>query len=162
LKYTILSDTFENENKYGYKTMKINRIHLKKALDEKNWDLLDLLLEIDNSNINDPSYYSDTWGSYWGLLVECIFHREFQGILILLNHGIDKEIGVWGDGPRVSALEIAKEKKMFDVIDLLNSTNIPKFLRASNPPIPDLNVREKIIDDKFKTNIKNGVVFPLD
>ncbi|HRG77438.1 MAG TPA: hypothetical protein PLX69_22955 [Leptospiraceae bacterium] len=41
--------------------MTITRGHLKKAVDTKNWDLLDKLLEIDNTFINDRKYYTDGW-----------------------------------------------------------------------------------------------------
>ncbi len=68
--------------------LKTTRVHLKNAVDNHNWDLLDKLLEIDNSQINDTSLYTDTWGEWWGLLVECIRNEQVEGVKILLKHNI--------------------------------------------------------------------------
>ena len=51
----------------------VTRAHLKKACDTRNWDLLDKLLELSERDIDDKSYYTDTWGEWWGLLLECVY-----------------------------------------------------------------------------------------
>jgi len=38
----------------------VTRAHLKSACDQENWDLMDKLLEIDASKIDDHSLYTDT------------------------------------------------------------------------------------------------------
>lgn len=41
----------------------VTRAHLKGAFDQENWDLLDKLLEIDSTRINDNDLFTDTWGT---------------------------------------------------------------------------------------------------
>ncbi len=44
----------------------VTRAHLKNALDQGNWDLLDKLLEIDNTPINDNDLFTDNVGRLVG------------------------------------------------------------------------------------------------
>jgi hypothetical protein len=65
----------------------VTRAHLKSAFDQENWDLLDKLLEIDCSRINDNTLFTDTWGDWWGMLVEAVYRRSTDAVSVLLKHG---------------------------------------------------------------------------
>ncbi len=112
----------------------VTRAHLKNTVDQKNWDLLDKLLEIDNSRINDNSLYTDTWGEWWGMLNQCVFKGHEKGVRVLLKHGADCELATWGDGMLTKPIEAAKDKP--SILKLLQSSDIPTYERKSEPPLP--------------------------
>src|SRR5260221_417424 len=64
-----------------------NRSQLKAACDRQEWAFLDLLLERDATHINDHAVYTDTWGDWWGLLLECVYQGHADGVRVLLKHG---------------------------------------------------------------------------
>ena len=113
----------------------VTRAHLKRACDEKAWDLLDKLLEIDRSHIDDKSLYTDTWGDWWGMLLECVYNNQIEGVRVLLSHGADRQIGRWGDGIPMSPIEAAAQKPA--ILALLTSQEPISYQRKNDPPLPD-------------------------
>ena len=139
----------------------VSRALLKKAIDHKNWDLLDKLLEIDPTHINDTSYYTDTWGEWWGLLYECVRKGQVNGVKILLKHGGNKEIGNWGDCIPMTPLEYAKEKKLSEIIALLSTDNSPEYIRKSEPELPELNDYDQKVNRQGEIRDETGLVFQV-
>ncbi len=142
--------------------LQITRVHLKNAVDNKDWDLLDKLLEIDNSKINDASIYTDTWGEWWGLLVECIRHEYVDGVKILLKHGVKRKKGNWGDCISYSPLEEAKMKENKEIISLLKHKEKPTYSRKTEPKIPLLTTKDEIVNQQGKIRDGSGLAFPLE
>jgi hypothetical protein len=112
----------------------VTRAHLKNACDQQNWDLLDKLLEIDASHINDNALFTDTWGSWWGLLFEVVQRNAPDGVRVLLKHGAKRNVGSWGDGLHESPLEVAEGKPA--IMALLQEPQRPSYSRRSDPPLP--------------------------
>lgn len=83
-------------------------VHLKLACEQKNWDLLDKLLEIDNSQINDNALFNDTWGEWWGLLFQAIVHDSEDSVKVLLKYNANRDFGSWGVSISCSQRELAK------------------------------------------------------
>jgi hypothetical protein len=142
--------------------MKITRGHLKKAVDEKNWDLLDKILSIDKSFLDDRRYYTDGWGTWYGLLIECIRQSSLEGVKILIKHGVDKTLGVWGDCNEMDPIQFAREQNEVDILNLLTSDSIPVYIRTTDPIIPDLTEKESIVDKRIDIADSTGLVFPLE
>ncbi len=142
--------------------MIITRGHLKKAVDTKNWDLLDRLLEIDKTFIDDRKYYTDGWGAWYGLLIECIHQESTIGVKVLVKHGVDKTLGVWGDCEEVDPIQLARERKQDEILGILESSSIPVYERTTNPDIPDLEEKENIVNQRADIADKSGLVFPLE
>ena len=139
----------------------MTRADLKKACDQKAWDLLDKLLEIDRSHIDDKSLYTDTWGDWWGMLLECVYNNQINGVRVLLSHGADKAIGRWGDGIPQTALEAAAEKPK--ILALLTQSEPIVYQRQSDPPLPQsLSKRDKEINQQGQIRDETGLVFPID
>lgn len=76
----------------------IYRSQLKAACGKENWYLLDLLLETEAAHLNEKALFTDTWGDWWGLLMEVIYRRPPDGLRVLLKHGASRDTGRWGDG----------------------------------------------------------------
>jgi exopolysaccharide biosynthesis protein len=142
--------------------MTITRGHLKKAVDTKNWDLLDKLLELDKTFINDRKYYTDGWGAWYGLLIECIHQESIDCVKVLVNHGVDKTLGVWGDCEEVDPIQFARDRKQDEILVILESNSIPLYTRATNPDIPDLDEKENTVNRRADIADKTGLVFPLE
>lgn len=140
----------------------ITRGHLKKAVDTQNWDLLDKMLTLDKTFINDRNYYTDTWGSWWGLLIECIQQNYTDGVKILLKHGIDKTEGVWGDCIPMTPIEFAKEREQGEMVVILESDIVPSYIRKSDPAIPSLGDAEEIVNRRGEIADSTGLVFPIE
>ena len=137
----------------------MTRAHLKNACDNKNWDLLDKLLEIDCAHIDDASFYTDTWGEWWGLLLECVIQNRKEGVRVLLKHGADKNIGNWGDCIPTSPEETAADKPA--ILALIQSESPPTFIRESDPALPaTLSKKDKAVNQQGKTRDETGLVFP--
>ncbi|MCA9780488.1 MAG: hypothetical protein KC800_27380 [Candidatus Eremiobacteraeota bacterium] len=107
---------------------------IKKAIEEKNWDLLDKLLETDNSKVNDASMFTDDWGEWWAPLYECCLDNQVDGVRVLLKHGAKRKQRAWGDGMCRSPLEVAEEKGYGEIVKLLKSKARPDYVRRSDPP----------------------------
>ena len=117
------------------KTIQVTRELLRKACKTENWNFLDKLLETDNSMIDDEFMFSDIYGDYWGLLMECIYRNSSEGVTILLKHGANREIGRWGDNSPQSPHEAAAENLL--IIQLLETAEPPKYHREKDPKIPE-------------------------
>jgi hypothetical protein len=112
----------------------VTRAHLKNACDQRNGDLLDKLLEIDNNYIDDSAFYTDSWGEWWGLLLECVYDNWADGVCILLKHGANRRQGNWGDGIPITPKEVAADKP--GILQLLKSRERPSYVRLTDPPLP--------------------------
>jgi len=136
----------------------VTRAHLKSALDARNWDLLDRLLEIDRSRIDDPALYTDTWGAWWGLLFEAVARRQVVGVRILLKHGARREVGVSGDCDSVSPETLAQE--MPEILALLRASHPPQYRRQSEPVLPgELTPAEREINRVGEIRDATGQTF---
>lgn len=138
--------------------MVVTRAHLKSACDAKNWDLLDKLLEIDASKINDNALFTDTWGEWWGLLIECIGQNEIDGVKVLLKHGAKRDVGTWGDCDPCSPLQAAKDCP--EILELLESPATPTFIRKTDPPLPAFEkFEDQAVNRQGEIRDASGLVF---
>ena len=140
---------------------KVSRALLKKAVDQKNWDLLDKLLEINPKHLNDRSYYTDTWGEWWGLLFHCVMKNQVDGVKVLLKHGANKKIGNWGDCLPYTPLEYAQEHKMDEIVQLLTGQKPPEYTRQSEPELPELNDYDQKVNRQGEIRDETGMVFQI-
>lgn len=141
--------------------MKVSRAHLKKACDHRDWDLLDKLLELDNSNINDASLYTDTWGEWWGMLLECVYKNHVDGVKVLLKHGAKKSVGNWGDCIPTTPEEEAQSKP--EILQLLKSKKRPEYIRKREPNIDFIETEEdKKVNLQGEIRDQTGLVFQVD
>lgn len=140
------------------KVFEVTRSHLKAACDQKNWDLLDRLLEIDASAIDDNALYTDTWGEWWGLLVEVIGRGEADGLAVLLKHGAKRDLATWGDCIPKSPLEVAEGKP--ELVALLTSPTPPAWVRKTDPPLPPPDpARADPVNRQGEIRDRTGLVF---
>ena len=140
---------------------KVTRAHLKMACDQQNWDLLDKLLEIDNSQINDNALYTDTWGEWWGLLFQAIISDNVEGVKVLLKHGANRSVGNWGDCIPYTPLEIAADKP--NILALLENPEKPDYQRKTEPNLPSVeSVEEQAINQQGKIRDATGLVFQIN
>ncbi len=139
----------------------VTRAHLKNACDSQNWDLLDKLLEISTKHIDDNALYTDTWGEWWGLLLECIYRDNEVGVRVLLKHGANKKVGSWGDCIPVSPKEAAAEKP--DILSLLNNDMRPTYTRQTDPPLPaHTSDEDHAVNRQGEIRKQTGMVFQTD
>ena len=139
--------------------MSITRAHLKKALDSRDWDLFDQLLVIDSSYINDPQVYTDTWGAWWGFLMECIREKSSTGVTILLKHGADRNVGLSGDCESMSPFEAASMFKTDEILTILRSNSTPVYKRTKDSPVPSLNADDVAINKQGEIRDRAGILF---
>lgn len=140
----------------------ITRAHLKNACTLGQWDLLDKLLELDSTHINDRSYYTDTWGEWWGLLHECVLHGREKGVRVLLKHGADRTLGNWGDCIPMTPLEQAKQQGHDAIIALLLETQPPHYQRQTDPQLPELDASDQAVNQQGKLRDNTGLIFQGD
>lgn len=139
----------------------VTRAHLKGAFDREDWDLLDKLLEIDRSRINDNSLFTDTWGDWWGMLLEAIYRRSEGAVRVLLKHGAQRDIARWGDGIPVTALEAAADKP--EILALLQNPEPPEYVRRTDPDLPSVeSSRDQAINRQGEIIEATGLVFQTD
>jgi len=138
----------------------VTRAHLKLSIIEKNWDLLDLLLETDNTLINDNALFTDTWGEWWGMLSECIFKEEVTGVKILLKHGADTSKGTWGDCIPVSPIETADDKPIIKA--LLCGESVAEYKRKTEPILPVLSEKDKELNKQGDMIKITGLIFNIE
>ncbi len=139
---------------------KVSRAHLKTACDQKNWDLLDKLLEIDASQINDNALYTDTWGLWWGLLHETVMNNAIDGVRVLLKHGAERSICSCGDGYLATAFEIAEDKP--EITALLLDSRTPDYVRKTEPDLPaSESPDEQAINRQGEIREHSGLLFQI-
>lgn len=139
----------------------VTRAHLKAACDAQNWDLLDKLLEQDASGINDNALYTDTWGSWWGMLLECVAGGHADGVRVLLKHGADKDLASWGDGIPLTPREAAQDKP--PILRLINQKDPVTYTRRSDPDLPtEETARDAAVNRQGAIRDATGLVFPID
>ncbi len=139
----------------------VTRAHLKTAFDQQNWDLLDKLLEIDNSRINDNSLYTDTWGDWWGMLAEAARNRSVDGVSVLLKNGAQRDLASWGDGVPFTALDAAEDKP--EIMALLQTLEPPTYVRKTDPPLPSgESPEEQAVNQQGEIRDSAGLVFQTD
>lgn len=140
---------------------KVTRAHLKNAVDQKQWDLLDKLLEIDNGRINDNALYTDTWGEWWGMLLECVYQDQIEGVKVLLKHGAKKKLASWGDCMPTTPLEAAAEKP--HIRTLLEAKSRPTYTRLTDPPLPQTeSPQDQAVNRQGQIRDETGLVFQVD
>ena len=132
----------------------ISRSQLKAACEQENWDLLDLLLETDATQLDDNALFTDTWGDWWGLLMEVIYRKAPDGLRVLLKHGACRDTGLWGDGMPQSPLEAAADQP--EILALLQDPAKPAYTRQTNPPLP---VADPALDELGCIRDATGLVF---
>ena len=139
----------------------VTRAHLKTAFAAEQWDLLDKLLEIDNSSINDNALFTDTWGDWWGMLVEAVRRRSVDGVRVLLKHGAQRDLASWGDGVPFTAFEAAEDKP--EILELLTSPKPPVYVRQTDPPLPESeSAEEQAVNRQGAIRDHTGLVFRID
>ena len=138
----------------------VTRAHLKNALDQGNWDLLDKLLEIDNTRINDNDLFTDTWGNWWGMLLEAVYKRSVDGVRVLLKHGAQRDIARWGDGIPITALEAAEDKP--EILALLLNPDLPVYVRKKDPDLSAMESSKGVaINLQGEIRDAKGLVFQI-
>lgn len=139
----------------------VTRAHLKNACDKQNWDLLDKLLEINPKHINDNAFYTDTWGEWWGLLLQCVYRGWEDGVRVLLKHGAKKNVGSWGDCIPTTPLEAAADKPA--ILALLKAKTRPTYTRRTDPPLPTAASRQdRAVNRQGQVRDASGLVFQVD
>lgn len=133
---------------------------MKLAVENEQWDLLDRLLEVDRTHMNDPSYFTDTWGEWWGLLMECIRRDREDGVRILLKHGADRNMGNLGDCIPESPLEAAAEKK--EILALLKNEKASEYRRKTDPPLPEPNAGDQRVNGQGQIAEETGLLFQME
>jgi hypothetical protein len=133
------------------------RSHLKAACDNRDWDLLDKLLEMDRSAIDDNSMYTDTWGEWWGMLSECVRKKQKQGVHVLLSRGANPDLESWGDciptSPKAMAMNDPNLAPLF-------SEGIECYKRETEPELPKTALTE--FDRQGELRDKHGFFFQSD
>ena len=140
----------------------VSRALIKQAIEERDWDLLDKLLDNDNSHVNDAKLFTDDWGEWWAPLYECCLGDQVEGVRVLLMHGAKRKQRAWGDGMCSSPLELAEEKGYHEIVELLRSKSRPTYVRTSDPPIPPLTNDDSALHGQSEITEKTGLVFPLE
>jgi hypothetical protein len=150
----------EPEKSEAMSSFVVTRAHLKVACDQKHWALLDKLLAIDASSINDNSLYTDTWGSWWGMLLHCVMENQREGVQVLLAHGADPDLASWGDGIPVTPREEAQGKPQ--ILPLFEQPEPVTYQRRSDPPLPIQTTAEiKAINRQGAIRDATGLVFQI-
>lgn len=135
---------------------------LKKAVEESNWDLLDKLLEMDHSLVNDNSMFTDGWGEWWSMLYHCSALGEVDGVKVLLKHGAKRKLSAWGDGLCLSPKEIAKENGHHEIVRLLQSKARPEYQRKTEPEIPAETEQERVVSRQREVADQTGLMFQTE
>ena len=112
----------------------ITRAHFKRAIESQDWDLLDRLLELKPKAIHDNSLFTDTWGEWWGMLMECVLGGHSDGVRILLQHGANPDLASWGDCIPTTPREAARDKPA--MLALIKAGHANRYTRKREP---DLN-----------------------
>lgn len=139
----------------------VTRAHLKQAVDAQDWDLLDALLELDPGHVDDRSLYTDTWGEWWGLLLECVRNGAATGVRVLLKHGADRSLGNRGDCIPCTPLELARERELHDIVALLEGDR-PTYERSREPELPALDAQDERVNRQGEVADATGLVFPTE
>jgi hypothetical protein len=142
--------------------MPVARAQLKRAVEEQHWDLLDKLLESDNSSVNDNSLFTDTWGTWFGALYWCVGRGELEGVRVLLKHGADPHLQCWGDCIPLSPLEVAREGGKVDLLPLLTGQEPAVYQRSSDPEIPEESARDRAVNRQKNVADATGLTFGFE
>ena len=139
-------------------TFVVTRAHLRTACDQEHWDLLDKLLELDASLIDDNALFTDEWGLWWGMLYEVAKRGAADGVRVLLKHGAKRQVGSWGDGLALTPLEVAEGKP--EIERLLRDGARPRYLRQTDPPWPaGFSAEEEAVNKQGVVRDATGLVF---
>lgn len=137
----------------------VMRGQLKAACEQGNWDLLDKLLEIDRSLIDDDALFTDTWGSWWGMLFEAVRLGACDGVRVLLKHGARRDLPCWGDGLVQTPVELAQDQPA--ILALLLAPQPPDYTRTSDPPLPHSETPAvQAANRQGQIRDQTGLVFP--
>ena len=139
-------------------SLTVTRAQLKAACDAQNWDLLDVLLAHDSSHIDDPALYTDSWGVWWGMLMETVRNDAIDGVKVLLKHGAQRDLASWGDGMAHTPADVAQDKPA--ILALLQAAERPTYIRTTDPPLPQGESPEAgAIDRQGQIRDQTGLVF---
>jgi hypothetical protein len=108
--------------------------------------------------IDDNALYTDDWGEWWGMLLECVYRGQPDGIRVLLKHGADKELASWGDCIPISPFEAAQDKPV--ILKLLQAETPHDYTRKTDPPLPTKETAaDRALNQQGKIRNKTGLVF---
>ncbi|MCC5945268.1 MAG: hypothetical protein JJT94_10055 [Bernardetiaceae bacterium] len=139
--------------------IQITVAHLKKAVDARDADLLDKMLSINKSQINYKSAYTDSWGEWWGFLMEAVLNSWEDGVRVLLKHGAKRKQGAWGDGLNMTPIEVAEEKNNQNILKLLKTQAKLTYERKTDPEIPPLDEQSRRINEAQRIANETGLMF---
>lgn len=142
--------------------MPVARAHLKRAIEEEHWDLLDKLLELDSSGVNDNSLFTDTWGTWFGALYWCVGRDLRSGVQILLKHGADPHLQCWGDCLPLSPLDLAQEGSKTSLLPLLTGAEPAAYERKTDPEIPPETARDRAVNRQREIADATGLMFQVE
>lgn len=138
----------------------VTRAHLKRAVEQADWDLLDRLLELDPQLVNENNLFTDTWGTWYGALYECTIRQKLDGVRVLLKHGADPDLKCWGDCVPESPLEVAREGGFTELVDLLNGSVPAEYTRRTEPELPqEESARDRVINRQGEIARATGLMF---
>ena len=139
---------------------RVTRAHLKSAVDNQQWDLLDLLLEHNASAIDDNALYTDTWGEWWGMLLQCCLRGYPDGVRVLLKHGAKRDAESWGDiGEPMTPKRAARDNP--EILALLRSKKRPTYTRTSEPRLPKSLLNDPV-NRQGEIRDRTGLVFQVE
>jgi hypothetical protein len=138
----------------------VTRAQLRAACERQQWDLLDKLLEIDPTHIDDMALFTDTWGGWWGMLCAAVAAGATDGVKVLLKHGARRDVATWGDCVPETALELAREQP--EILALLQSDAAPAYVRTTDPPLPaGESVNDQALKRQGAIRDATGLIFPV-
>lgn len=140
----------------------VTRNQLKTAVEKNQWDLLDKLLEIDSTHIDDKSMFTDTWGEWWGMLFECVGKNKVTGVKILLKHGAKRKLGNWGDCLPMTPLELARSQENQELVELLVTKKRPDYQRKTDPTLPELTQADALMEKQERVAQETGLRFQVE
>ncbi|MCE7870363.1 hypothetical protein DYH09_08305 [bacterium CPR1] len=142
--------------------MPVARAQLKRAVEEEHWDLLDRLLELDHSSVNDNSLFTDTWGTWFGALYWCVGRNLRAGVQVLIKHGADPHLQCWGDCLPVSPLELAQEGGKASLLPLLTGAEPAVYQRQTDPEIPPETDADQAVNLQQEIANATGLTFQVE
>lgn len=143
---------------------RVARAHVVRAIESRDWDLLDQLLEQDPKHAKDRSLFTDTWGEWWGGLVECVRKGHTDGVRVMLKHGAKPTDSNWGDCCVESAIDIARERLPggHPIRELLERRMPATYSRHGDRALPELSERDRLMERQAEVAAATGLQFQVD
>lgn len=141
------------------------RAQLVRAVKTASWDLLDRLLAEDSRHLDDNALFGDDWGDWWGMLLQCVYDDEIEGVRVLLAHGARRDLVRWGDAgyPPHTPLEAALEgRRAPAIVALLQDPQRPLYHRgAMTVTAPEPTCRDAALNRQGEIRDETGLIFPV-